>query len=97
MVQVGDSPVINPDGNRSDNQNENQNQKPNQNLNQVPNQVPNQIPNQVPDQNPPPLNPFLPNALIVPEAPPRPQIIGPILSPNMQVNHSKMWKHIYSR
>ena len=48
MAQVGDSPVINPDGSRNDNQN----------ANQVPNQVPNQIPNQVPDQNPPPLNLF---------------------------------------
>ena len=67
-MQVGDSPVINPDGNGNDNKNANQNP------NEVPNQVPNKIPNQVPDQNPPPLNPFLPNASIVPEAPPRPQL-----------------------
>ena len=38
------------------------------------NQNPNQNPNQVPNQNPLPLNPFLPNALIVPGAPPRPQV-----------------------
>ena len=37
-------------------------------------QNPNQVPNQVPDQNPLPLNPFLPNALIAPGAPPRPQL-----------------------
>ena len=59
MGQVGGGPVINPDGNGNDNQN------PNQNLNQVPNQVP--------DQNPPPLNLFLPNALVAPGALPRPQ------------------------
>ena len=64
--------MINPDSNGNDNQNVNQN--PNQNLNQVPNQVPNQIPNQVPDQNPPPLNLFLPNALILSGAPLRSQL-----------------------
>ena len=76
MPQVGDGPVINPDSNGNDNQNANQNpnQVPNQVQNHVPNQVPNQIPNQVPDQNPSPLNLFLPNALIVPGAPPRPQL-----------------------
>ena len=58
MGQVGDSPVINPDGDGDDDQNQN----------------PNQNPNQVLNQNPPPLNPFLPNALIVPGAPPRPQL-----------------------
>ena len=56
--------MINPDGNGDDDQNPNQNQEQNPNQNQ----------NQVPNQNPPPLNPFLPNALIAPGAPPRPQL-----------------------
>ena len=60
MVQEGDGPVINPNSNGNDNQNANQN--------------PNQVPNQVPDQNPAPLNPFLPNTLIAPEAQPRHQL-----------------------
>ena len=60
MAQVGDGPVINPGGDGDDDQN--------------PSQNPNQNPNQVPNQNPPPLNPFLPNAPIVPGAPPRPQL-----------------------
>ena len=64
MAQVGDSPVLNPDGDGVEGQNPNQ----------IPDQNPNQDPNQVPNLNPPPLNPFLPNALIVPEAPPRPQL-----------------------
>ena len=60
MAQVEDRLVINPDGDRHDDQNQNQN--------------PDQNPNQVPNQIPPPLNPFLPNAPIVPGAPPRPQL-----------------------
>ena len=60
MAQVGDGPVLNQDGDGEDNQNQNQN--------------PNQNPNQVPNQNLLPLNPFLPNALIMPGAPPRPQL-----------------------
>ena len=58
MAQVGDGPVINPDGSGDDNQN----------------QDPNQNPNQVPNQDPLPLNPFLPNTPIVPGAPLRPQL-----------------------
>ena len=38
------------------------------------NQEPNQYPDQVPNQNSLPLNPFFPNALIVPGAPTRPQL-----------------------
>ena len=64
MAQVGDVPVISPDGNRDDNQDQNQD----------PDQVPNKATNQVPNQNLLPLNPFLPNAWIVPEAPLRPQL-----------------------
>ena len=80
MGQVGDSPVINPDGDGDDDQNQN----------------PNQNPNQVLNQNPPPLNPFLPNVLIVPGAPPRPQLNWSHFKPNLQVNQMRMWKHIYS-
>ena len=46
MMQVGDGPVINPDGDRN-NENADQNQSQNQN------QFPNQVPYQVPHQNPP--------------------------------------------
>ena len=69
MVQAGDGPVTNPDGDKDDN--EVPNQIPNQVPNEVSNQVPSPVPNQVPD--PPPLNPFLPNALVVP-APLRSQL-----------------------
>ena len=53
--------------------NQNPNQNPNPNLNQNPNQVRDQNPPPIP-QNLPPLNPFIPNAPLVPEAPQRPQL-----------------------
>ena len=55
--------------------NQNQNQNPNQNLNQNPNQVPDQIHLQIRIHRIlQPLNAFMPNAPIVPEAPQRPQL-----------------------
>ena len=81
----GEGPVLPPNQKQNQNPNQNQNHNPNQNLNQNQNQNPNknqnQNPNQVsdqnlpPNQNPlPPLNPFMPNALLAQEAPQRPQI-----------------------
>ena len=61
MAQVGDSPVIHKGDDRDDSQ------EPDQ----VPNQVPDQVRNQVPN---PPFNAFWPNTLLVPGAPPRPQL-----------------------
>ena len=47
-----------------------------QDQNQGPNQAPNQNPppNEGPQDAPPPLNPFMPNAPLVPAEPPRPQL-----------------------
>ena len=64
MAQVGDS-LARHEGHDGDDDQE---------QNQVPNQVPKQVPNQVPNPALPPINPFLPNAPIVPGAPPRPQL-----------------------